>query len=170
MKPLVLTSLSGAALMRADFADQVIMFTFRFVWGKLPSLDDLVTYVAPWSEMNGPGEHWSDFAGRWRRDNGTRGDLGLIEFCRPYETIELWFDPQPNDQLQLIWLLDLFRSHPETSAKIKLRLIGFELITIEDGGPDEKNVRLVNVSRAHIETASRCWRAYRAPTPEPCFD
>jgi hypothetical protein len=53
MKPLVLTSLSGAALMRADFADQVIMFTFRFVWGKLPSLDDLVTYVAPWSETSG---------------------------------------------------------------------------------------------------------------------
>jgi hypothetical protein len=94
----------------------------------------------------------------------------LIEFCRPYETIELWFDPHPNDQLQLIWLLDLFRSHPEFAAKIKVRLIGFELITIEDGGPDEKNIPLVNVSRAHIETASSCWRAYRAPTLEPCFD
>src|ERR1700757_1885557 len=56
-----------------------------------------------------------------------RKDLGLIEFCRDCETIELWFDPAPNDQLLLIWLLDHFRSHPEIAVKLKLRLIDFDL-------------------------------------------
>jgi hypothetical protein len=104
MKPLILTSLSGSSLMRTDLADQVIVFSFRFVWDRLPSADELATYVAARSEKNGPGEHCSDFTGRWRQANEGRQDLGLVEFCEPYETIELWFDPHPNDQLPLIWL------------------------------------------------------------------
>lgn len=111
MKLLILTSLSGSSLMRTDLADQVIVFSFRFVWDRLPSADELATYVAPRSEKNGPCRHWSDFTGRWRQANKGHKNLGLVEFCEPYETIELWFDPHPNDQLQLIWLLDYFRAH-----------------------------------------------------------
>ena len=44
-------------------------------------------------------------------------DLSLAEFCQQYETVELWFDTQPNAQLQLIWLLDYFRSYPETAGQ-----------------------------------------------------
>ena len=36
--------------------------------------------------------------------------------------------PTPTDQLQLIWLLDYFRAHPETVAKLVLRLVDFDLI------------------------------------------
>ena len=46
MTRLILTSRSGAGLMLLDLADIVIFFSFRFVWGPLPSPDELATYVA----------------------------------------------------------------------------------------------------------------------------
>jgi hypothetical protein len=170
MKPLILTSLSGSSLMRTDLGDQVIVVSFRFVWDRLPSADELATYVAARSEKNGSDEHWSDFTGRWRQANEGRKDLGLIEFCEPYEAIELWFDPDPNDQLQLIWLLDYFRAHPETAAKLVIRLVDFDLMTAREEELRRWKVFDIPVTKAELETASMCWQAYRAPTPEACFD
>jgi len=92
MKRLILTSSSGSSLMRSDLADAAIMLPFRFVSGPLPSPDELASYVAARSQKHGPGPHWSDF-GRWRHGNKARKDLALFEFCKPYETIELRFDP-----------------------------------------------------------------------------
>jgi len=51
-----------------------------------------------------------------------------------------------------------------------LRLIGFDLIMVGEEGPDWDNVPIVRVRTADIETASASWQAYRAPTPEACFD
>ena len=144
------------------------MLPFRFVSGPLPSPDELASYVAARSEKHGPGSHWSDFVDRWRHGNKARKDLALFEFCEPYETIELRFDPAPNDQLELICWLDYFRSYPETAAKLKLRLISFDLIMAE--GQNWEHVPIVRVRPADIETASVCWQAYRATTPEACFD
>jgi hypothetical protein len=170
MKRLILTSSSGSGLMRSDLADLVVISSYRFVSGPLPSPAELAAYVAARSEKHGPGSHWSDFVGRWRHGSKARKDLALIEFCEPYEIIELWFDPAPNDQLELIFWLDHFRSHPETAAKLKLRLIGFDLIMVGEEGPDWDNVPIVRVRTADLETASASWQAYRAPTPEACFD
>jgi hypothetical protein len=171
MKRLILTSSSGMSLMRSDLvdADAAIMFPFRFVSGPLPSPDELASYVAARSEKHGQGFHWSDFVGRWRHGSKARKDLALFEFCEPYEIIELWFDPAPDDQMQLICWLDWFRSYPEIAAKLKLRLVDFNLIMMDVEAPKEDHIPLVNVTRTHIDTASMCWHAYRAPTPEPCF-
>src|SRR6266849_4457626 len=46
MTRLILTGESGVSLVRSDLADAVIPFSFRFVWGPLPSPDELATYVA----------------------------------------------------------------------------------------------------------------------------
>jgi hypothetical protein len=170
MKRLILTSSSGVDLMRSGLAEVVIPFIFRFVWGPLPSPDELAAYVAARSDKHGPGEHWSDFAGRWRQANKGRKNLGLVEFCQPYETVELWFDPNPNDQLQLIWLLDYFRSHPEIAARLRLRLVDFDLT----GATPEELGRwkgpAVDVTKDELDTASVTWQPYRAMTPEACFD
>jgi hypothetical protein len=127
MKRLIVTSSSGSSLTRSELidADAAIMFPFRFVGGPLPSLDELARYVAARSERHGPGEHWSNFVGLWRHGSKARRDLALFEFCKPYEIIELWFDPAPDDQLQLICWLDWFRSYPEIAARLKLRLVAF---------------------------------------------
>src|SRR5881275_1660528 len=106
MKRLILTSASGFGLHGAGLADLVIHFCFRFAWGQLPSPDELSAYLGARSEEQGPGRHWSDYARPGSADDEERQDLSLVEFCEAYDTIELWFDPQPNDQLQLIWLLE----------------------------------------------------------------
>src|ERR1700692_4625027 len=102
MTRLILTGESGTSLFRSGRADVVIPFSFRFVWGPLPSPGELATYVATRSDEHGPGTHWSDYGGRWPRATGARKYLGLVEFCQHCETVELWFDPGPNDQLQLV--------------------------------------------------------------------
>ena len=118
MKRLILTSSSGATLSRTGLADLVIPFTFRFVWGPLPSPDELAAYLAARSDKHAPGTHWSDYGGRWPIATKARKDFGLVEFCKQCDTIELWFDPSPNQQLQLIWLLDYFRSYPGIAARL----------------------------------------------------
>jgi hypothetical protein len=170
MKPLILCGESGVSLMHTDLADLVVPFIFRFVWGPLPSPDDLATYLAARSDKHGPGSHWSDYAGRWGRAGKDRKDLGLIEFCGQYQTIELWFDPGPNDQMQLIWLLDYFRSHANIVAKLRLRLIDFSLLAATSGEFERWKGPAIDVTADELETASAVWQAYRAPTPEPCFD
>jgi hypothetical protein len=64
MTRLILTSQSGLNLMQSGLADVVVPFTFRFVWGPLPSPDELATYLAARSDQHGPGSHWSDYVGR----------------------------------------------------------------------------------------------------------
>jgi hypothetical protein len=169
MKSLILASDQGAELTHSDRADCVILFFFRFVSGPLPSPQELATYVAARSDKQPPGSHWSTYAVRCDEANRGRRDLSLIEFCQPYETIELWFGPEPNEQLQLIWLLDFFRSHPETARKLRLRCIDYSLITASPEEMARWKVLVVDVTTAELETASTGWQAYRAPTPEACF-
>jgi hypothetical protein len=169
MKPLILTGWLAPEFTESEFADLAVNFFFRFGWGQLPSPDELATYLGPHTSDVEPGHHWSDFATRWdQSENQIRGTLSLAEFCQQYENVELWFDTRPNAQLQLIWLLDHFRSYPETIARLKFRLVDLEMIGLDRLGKWRPPV--VNITEMELETASAAWRAYRAPTPEACFD
>jgi hypothetical protein len=169
MKPLILTDRPIPEFIRSDFADLAVDFHFRFVWGPLPAPDELANYLGARTSGHGPGRHWSDFAFRWERsENRRRRDVGLAEFCEQYETVELWFDIDPNAQLQLIWLLDYFRSYPKIVARLKLRLVYREMIGLEGFG--KWRPPAVDVTEQELATASTAWLAYRAATPEGCFD
>ncbi len=169
MKRLILTSCLMPEFTKSDFADLAVDFFFRFVWGPLPSPDELATYLGPRGPDHAPGHHWSDFAVRWSQsENRSRRDLGLAEFCQQYGTVELWFDTEPNAQLCLVWLLDYFQSHPETVARLKFRLVDLAMIGLERLGKWQPPA--VDVTERELETASAAWQAYRAQTPEACFD
>jgi hypothetical protein len=170
MKPLILTGSPMSEFTRSGFADLTIdFFTYRFVWGALPSSDELATYLGARTPNHSRGRHWSDYAGgRSQRKDKKLKDLGLAEFCQQYETVELWFDMEPNAQLQLVWLLDYFRSHPETVARLKLRLIDLEMIRLEKLG--KWNPPAVDITERELATASAAWQAYRSPTPQACFE
>jgi hypothetical protein len=170
MTRLILTSDSGFSLELSDLADIVIPFSFRFVWGPLPSPNELATYLAARSDNHAPGTHWSDYVGRWRRATKAHKDYGLLEFCQHCETVELWFDPAPNDQLQLVWLLDYFRSHPEIVARLRLRLVDYDLISASVEELGRWQALTVDVTKDELEIASVTWQAYRATTPKACFD
>jgi hypothetical protein len=67
MKPLILTGCLIPDFIKADVADLAVDPYFRFVWGQLPSPDELAAYLGPRTSDNSPagGRHWSDFASRW---------------------------------------------------------------------------------------------------------
>ena len=94
----------------------------------------------------------------------------MAEFCQQYETVELWFDIRPEAQLKMVWLLDYFRSYPETVARLKLRLVHFEMIGLDPGSFEKWQPPAVDVTEKELATASAAWQAYRSPTPEACLD
>jgi hypothetical protein len=170
MKPLILTGFSIRDFTESGFADLAVDFFFRFVWGQLPSQDELAAYLGPRTAGHGPdpGHHWSDFVG-WtnRSENSEHRDLRLAEFCQQYETVELWFDTAPTAQLRLIWLLDHFSSHPKTVSRLKLRLVDLEMIQLDRFG--KWMPPAVVVTERELATASAAWQAYQSATPEGCF-
>jgi hypothetical protein len=170
MTRLILTSTSGFDLLGAGLADVVVHFSYRFTWGQLPSPDELSAFLGARSERQRSGDHWSDIARPRRAEDKERRNLSLVEFCEVFDTIELWFDPHPNDQLQLIWLLDHFRSHPKTAAKLVFRLVDFDLLGTREEELRRLEVFDLPVTEAELNTASRGWQAYCSPTPQACFD
>jgi hypothetical protein len=170
MKPLVLTGWLMPDFMENDLADLVLNLDFfNFVWGPQPSPDELAAHLGPrtGSHDRNRATHWSDW-GTHRRKNRRHRNRSLAEFCQQYETVELWFDIRPGAQLKLIWLLDYFRSYPETIRRLKLRLVDLEMSALEKFGRWRPPV--VDVTEKELETARAAWQAYRSPTPEACFD
>ena len=122
MKPLILTGCCTPEFTRSASPTWSLIFPFASFGGPLQSPDELADYLGARKPAHRPGEHWSTFAARWgQSENRNHRDLGLADFCQHYETVELWFDTDPNAQLQLVWLLDHFRSHPKTLTRLKLR-------------------------------------------------
>src|SRR5690349_9163155 len=112
MKPLILTDWPLPDFMTDGIADLVLDFGFyRFIWGPQPSSDELALCLGPRTAGHDDvSMHWSYWCGSWKQSKKKRHrNLSLAEFCRKYETVELWFDMQPRSQLKLVWLLDYFR-------------------------------------------------------------
>lgn len=171
MTRLILTGDAVAALhlVESGRADIAIELVPRFIGGPLPPDEELAAMLAPRTTQK-PGSHWLNYASRRARKEIGREDLGLIELCERCVTVELWFDPNPDHQLQLIWLLDYFHSYPQIVDRLRLRIIGFDLITAAPEELRRWKVAKTLVTSHELETASAAWQAYRATTPEACFD
>jgi hypothetical protein len=173
MKPLILTGWLTPDFLKNDFADLVLdLALFDFVWGPQPSPDELAAHLGPRtpSHRHDRATHWSDWVhSQWKHSKGRKHrDLSLADFCQHYETVELWFDVRPKAQLKLIWLLDYFRSYPQTVGRLKLRLVDLEMSAFEKFGRWDPPA--VDVTEEELATASATWQAWRSPTPLACFD
>jgi hypothetical protein len=172
MTRLILTfSDSGAgALKGAALADCVIPFGLRLVSERLQSRDELDTLLLSCSAMRGASApHWLDNLTDECFEDARSHYLGLIEFCERFDAVELWVDPEPNSQLQLIWLLDYLRPHANVTSRVSLAQTDFSI----DGQLPTEAVTLrpqaVSISNDHLEAASAAWAAWRAPTPQAWF-
>ncbi|WP_291631599.1 hypothetical protein, partial [Bradyrhizobium sp.] len=143
----------------------------RFVWRKLPSDERLLRGLERRSEKHcNPGDHWLDEVCRESLDDfGTR-DIGFFELCAKFDSIEIWVDPLPNDQLVLVWLLDLLRPYKEITTKLSLVHADDTIGNYAPESVAKWKLPAFKVTENHLVTASRVWRAYRAETPESCFD
>lgn len=171
MTRLILTADASAAggLLNAGIAGTVIPVEPRLLRGPLPSDAELTAALAPRVRQK-PGSHWLDHAPpRIIRKLGGH-DLGLIELCRRYETVELWIDPEPNAQLILIYLLDHFHSYTKFASTLTL----FQAdVAIGNQSPEtlsEWQPPPVKILNDHLDAASTAWRAYRQSTPQDWFD
>jgi hypothetical protein len=171
MTRLILTAddSSAGALQRGGLADLVVPILHRFVSGPLPSNAKLSAYLAPRTRQP-KGGHWLDHASR--RDFATIGGrkhslLDLVDRC---DSVELWMDSRPNDQLVLIWLLDHLRDHAGIATKIVLRHIDTPLF---DALPKQLATWTfvgVQITREHLAIAHSAWQAFRSTTPQAWFD
>lgn len=172
MKRLILTSSSGFNLGKSGLAEIVVLFSFRFHWGSLPSPEMVAAYFAARSEALPSGDHWSDWGIHWPSATRDRKNLSFVDFCELYDVIELWFDPSPEDQLQLIWLLDYLSYHSGPAQKLRLRLVTDDLIMMraEELGKSASHIPVFDATAREFETAEMAWQAYCAPTPGACVD
>src|SRR5690242_14063291 len=117
MKRLILAGRGGHSFVREGYAELVVAPNIRLVPGQLPSDSYLAAYLGP-----RPGEepliHWSDHLYPRRGVSQQRRNLPLAEFCGAYDSVELWLEAEPNDQLLLVWLLDYIGGFPEVLPKL----------------------------------------------------
>lgn len=170
MKRVILTSSSGVGLAHADRADMVVPFIFRFVLGPLPSAEHLNRYLGGRALRIFEEIIWSDCVRQLPYVQRLDREGALLWFCETYgvELIELWFDPEPNSQLQLIWILDYLRSEPSIAASLRLRRVDFDLRGADPTELRHRDVQELDIEEGDFEIASLAWEAYRAPTPELC--
>jgi hypothetical protein len=83
MKPLILTNWLIPDFIKADFADLASNLYFRFVWGQLPSPDELAAHLGPRTADHGPegGHHWLDFAAGDRAKTKVFGISAWLNFA-----------------------------------------------------------------------------------------
>ncbi|MBR0821676.1 hypothetical protein [Bradyrhizobium liaoningense] len=170
MKRVILTSSSGVGLAHADRADMVVPFIFRFVSGPLPSAEHLNRYLGGRALRIFEEIIWSDCVRQLPYVQRLDREGALLWFCETYgvELIELWFDPEPNSQLQLIWILDYLRSEPSIASSLRLRRVDFDLRGADPTELRHRDVRELDIEESDFEIARLAWEAYRAPTPELC--
>ncbi|WP_027534727.1 hypothetical protein [Bradyrhizobium sp. WSM3983] len=171
MRRVILTSSSGVGLIHVDRDDLVAPLIFRFVSGPLPTSYHLDQYLEGRMYPRDPEVHWSDLVRRSSQTGLAHKNLGLVWFCDAYgvDLTELWFDPEPNSQLLLIWILDYLRSHPSMAERLRLRLVDFDLLGADVAELRDRPVREFDVADSDLEAARVAWEAYRTPTPELCF-
>jgi hypothetical protein len=169
-KRLILTNDSSAAasLKLAGRADVLVALERQLIWGQLLSDTDLGIFFGGRKEGE-PKFHWLDYAPQWRFEGVDAVGSGLVELCSRFDTIELWIDPRPNDQLQLICLLHHLSPHRESALRLSLVQAYVEMASQRPDVLAKWEIRPVNISDAHFDLASRAWRAFGAATPQDWF-
>jgi hypothetical protein len=173
MKRLILTFDDGAAgaLRGAGLADCVVPFGLSFVWGRLRPANELKTFLSPRAAKPAAADfHWLDNLNGAQLEEARKQGAGLIEFCERFETVELWADPEPNTQLQLVWLLDHIGPHADVVSKTVLVQTATRIGDHPPTNWAEQRLRAVPIRKDHLETATAAWSSWRAPTPVAWFE
>lgn len=173
MSHLILTTddLAAHHLRPTGLASEVVGFDLRLTKGTLPTEDELATLLEPRSTKHDrEGKHWLDHFCRMGMGRSTDRTPGLLTFCDRFDSIELWVDPGANDQLILIWLLDVLRPYKEVTSKLGLVQSDVEIANYGSESLEQWQLPAFKITDRHLSLASRAWQAYRSSTPQACFD
>lgn len=109
-------------------------------------------------------DQWGVEAGA---DFGARD--GLLADLSGFDRIDLWFEHDLYDQLQLLQVLDTFAAKPPDGEVVLVQADDY----LGHYGPEEIGtwqVRAEPVTQCQIDTAVEAWRAFRQITPEDWVD
>jgi hypothetical protein len=164
MKRLIFTTSDAGAgcLRQPGIADAVMPVGRRFFLRE--SLPSDVEIANSLEEDDWLGRIYRKYARE--TDRRTR----MIDLCEPFDTVDLWIDPDPNAQLILIWLLEYFRPHEAVVSKLNLVQADVPIGNYPAEEVVEWRIQAVKILNEHLELASSVWQAYRAPTPRDWFD
>jgi hypothetical protein len=172
MTRLILTFDDSAAggLKAAGLADCVIPFGLCLVWVRLRPENEPNMLLSPRAAKPAAVGHWLDNLSGAHLEEARQLGAGLIEFCERFDVVELWADPEPNAQLQLVWLLEQIRPHAHVASKTTLVQTDTRIGNLPPEYWIEQRPLAVAIRNDHFEAASAAWSAWRAPTPVAWFD
>jgi hypothetical protein len=112
-----------------------------------------------------------DWLGRIYRKYARETDrrTRMIDLCEPFDTIDLWIDPDPNAQLILVWLLEYLRPYEAVVSKLNLVQADVPIGNYPAEEVVEWRIPASKILNEHLELAGSVWQAYRAPTPLDWF-
>jgi len=158
---------SAGCLEASRIADHVTAIEYRLVTGPVPPVAEPVAFFSRRAELGG-----SKIA-RWNQDGpGSRLSrcwLELIDVCKRFEDIEIWPNPDPNSQLQLVQLLGWLRSCPDIVQKLTLVSPDFRIGHCKPEEIASLRPHPRKISDAQFDIANLALRAFQQPTPEACF-
>jgi hypothetical protein len=158
---------SAGCLRASRIADHAIAIEYRLVTGPVPPVAEPVAFFSRRAELGG-----SKIA-RWDQDGpGSRLSrcwFELMDMCKRFEDIEIWPNPDPNSQLQLVQLLGWLRSCPDIVQKLTLASPDFRISQRKPEDIASLRPRPGKISDAQFDIANLALRAFQQPTPEACF-
>jgi len=160
----------------AGIADRVARTSQQLVWGPVPLRDDPVEFLAARSAAWDSDLSTTDQPEDWERDaispkvaRHQSWEHHLAAF-HEYDRIELWIDPQPNAQLQLLQLLDWLGRQDALAEKVFLMQADDPIGGCGPFGIRSLRARVVKIGQRQFELAARAWHAFCEPTPQSWFD
>ena len=160
----------------AGIADRVARTSQQLVWGPVPLRDDPVEFLAARFAAWDSDLDTTDQPEDWERDalspkiaRHQSWEHHLTAF-HEYDRIELWIDPQPNAQLQLLQLLDWLGRQDTLGEKVFLMQADEPIGGRGPFGIRSLRPRVVKVEKRQFELAASAWRAFCEQTPRSWFD
>jgi hypothetical protein len=163
-------------LRRAQIADRVETAALDLAWGPVPMEDDPARFTAARLAAWDTDPATSDQPEPWKRTLGPDeldahdGWMRQLPAFAEYARIELWADPDPNSQLQLLQLLDWLRRQDALAGRVFLMQSATPLGQCRPFDVRTLQPRFDPVGPREYELAARAWRAFREPTPRPWSD
>lgn len=160
---------SGAGCLRqARIAEHVVGLGYELVHGPAPytteALDFFAARTALWPRNT---EDWEIELTNTEVAKKLATEANIAAQC---DAIEIWCDPTPNAQLQLLQLLDWLQTEPRIRDKLFVAFLDQPLGSQTPEWAAALKPVLVRAEISIFKAASSCWSAFRQSTPQAWFN
>ncbi len=169
MKKLIITTTaSGAGCLKASgIADKVLHLSYSVAFGPVPfTQNPLDFFYARPKHLPSTPENIESEINTWAHENF----LEIKNSPADFDHVEVWADPEPNSQLLLLQILDLFKDDSATLEKCHLVHLTWRLGENRPEFVANWNLHPTPLDLSIHEMAVDCWYRLRQETPELWFD